>query len=158
MLMSLATGRGCVSRISGSPTTTAKASTTSPAAPARAAAPPPATPARVATAVPAAPPKPTPAPRPDDKAPAKPAPEAKPAAPAATRFVLQVGAFEHAAAARETRGKVEKLGLKAYEQEVDAAGARRIRVRLGPYASREEAERMLQKLRAGGMSASVVPL
>ncbi len=136
----------------------AKASTTSPAAPARAAAPPPATPARVATAVPAAPPKPTPAPRPDDKAPAKPAPEAKPAAPAATRFVLQVGAFEHAAAARETRGKVEKLGLKAYEQEVDAAGARRIRVRLGPYASREEAERMLQKLRAGGMSASVVPL
>lgn len=136
----------------------AKVGTPATAAPARATAPPPAAPARVAAAAPAAPPKPTPAPRPDDKATAKPAPDAKPTAAAGTRFVLQVGAFEHAAAARETRGKVEKLGLKAYEQEVDAAGARRIRVRLGPYASREEAERMLQKLRAGGMSASVVPL
>ncbi|MEY2687008.1 MAG: hypothetical protein RL375_1206 [Pseudomonadota bacterium] len=125
-----------------------------PTVPARTATPVPATPVRVAAAPAAAP-----TPRPDDKAPARPAPEAKPAAaPAGTRFVLQVGAFEQAAAARETRGKVEKLGLKAYEQEIDAAGARRIRVRLGPYASRDEAERVLQKLRAGGLNAGVVPL
>jgi DedD protein len=140
------------------PPTPAKVVTAAPVAPARPAVPAPVVSPRVAAAAPAAPPKPTAAPRPEDKSPAKPAPEIKPAAAAGTRFVLQVGAFEHAAAARETRGKVEKLGLKAYEQEVDAAGARRIRVRLGPYASREEADRMLQKLRAGGMNASVVPL
>ncbi len=116
----------------------------------------PVAPARPATPKPVATPRPTP--RPDDSARAKAALEAKPVVPAGNRFVVQVGAFEHAAAARETRGKVEKLGFKAYEQEVDAAGARRIRVRLGPYASREEAERMLQKLRASGMSASVMPL
>ncbi|MFM2065283.1 MAG: hypothetical protein RLZZ584_192 [Pseudomonadota bacterium] len=92
-----------------------------------------------------------------DEARGRPPAEVRPAAPVASRFVVQVGAFEHATAARETRGKVEKLGLKAYEQEVDAGGARRIRVRLGPYASREEAERMLARLRASGMNASVMP-
>jgi DedD protein len=93
-----------------------------------------------------------------DEARAKATPDAKPpAAAVSTRFVVQVGAFEHAAAAHETRGKVEKLGLKAFEQEVDTGGARRIRVRLGPYASREEAERMLTRLRASGLNASVMP-
>jgi len=71
---------------------------------------------------------------------------------------VQVGAFEHAAAARETRSKVERLGMKAYEQEIGVEGARRIRVRLGPFASREEADRTVQKLRASGMTASVMPL
>ncbi|MEY4748620.1 MAG: hypothetical protein RIQ60_834 [Pseudomonadota bacterium] len=84
--------------------------------------------------------------------------KANPGTPASSRFVVQVGAFEHAAAARETRSKVERLGMKAYEQEIDAGGARRIRVRLGPFASREEADRTLQKLRASGMAASVMPL
>jgi DedD protein len=104
-------------------------------------------------------PAPTPAARSDDPARAKALTGAKPAAATASpRFVVQVGAFEHAAAAHDTRGKVEKLGLKAYEQAIDAGGSRRIRVRLGPFASREEAERTLQKLRASGMTASVMPL
>jgi DedD protein len=100
-----------------------------------------------------------PAARSDESARAKALTGAKPAAAAVSpRFVVQVGAFEHAAAAHDTRGKVEKLGLKAYEQEIEAGGSRRIRVRLGPFASREEAERTLQKLRASGMTASVMPL
>ena len=142
-------------RTSAAAPTSARASAAA-TAPARTGPATPVAPARTTTPTPSATPKP--APRPDDSARAKAALEAKPVVPAGNRFVVQVGAFEHAAAARETRGKVEKLGFKAYEQEVDAAGARRIRVRLGPYASREEAERMLQKLRASGMSASVMPL
>jgi DedD protein len=84
--------------------------------------------------------------------------EAKPAA-APGQFVLQLGAFEQAAAARETRGKAEKLGFKVFEQTIDAGGgARRIRVRIGPYGNRDEAERMLHKLQASGLTASVMPL
>jgi DedD protein len=116
--------------------------------------------ARAPVARPVAPPA-VPAARSDDPARAKAlsGANAKPAAATASpRFVVQVGAFEHAAAAHDTRGKVEKLGLKAYEQAIDAGGSRRIRVRLGPFASREEAERTLQKLRASGMTASVMPL
>ena len=42
------------------------------------------------------------------------------------RFVVQVGAFADAAAARETRSKVEKLGFKTYTQVVDTASGSRI--------------------------------
>jgi DedD protein len=128
-------------------------------APAPKVAPAPVRPAPTLTEVRPPPPARPAAPAKADETRTKAAPEAKaPVAVAvAPRFVVQVGAFEHATAAHETRGKVEKLGLKAYEQEVDAGGARRIRVRLGPYASREEAERMLARLRASGMNASVMP-
>jgi len=39
------------------------------------------------------------------------------------------------------RARIEKLGLKTYAQAVDTADGRRVRVRLGPFASRDEAER-----------------
>ncbi|MFM2119423.1 MAG: hypothetical protein RL722_891 [Pseudomonadota bacterium] len=104
-------------------------------------------------------PKPTPAPTsPPAAAPAaKPAP-APAAAGSAQRFVVQVGAFEQASAARETRVKVEKLGLKAFEQGVDLpnGGGHRIRVRVGPYASREEADHVAARLSGGGLPAKVM--
>ena len=60
---------------------------------------------------------------------------------------MQVGAFADAAAARETRGKVEKLGLKTYTQVVETASGNRIRVRVGPFASRDEADKALANAR-----------
>ncbi len=119
-----------------------------------------------------------PAPKP---VPAEPAPkvvaEAKPAAKAAeavrakallegtepatstgARFVLQVGAFAEASAARETRLKVEKLGLKTYTQVADTPSGSRIRVRVGPFASREEADKALAKARSAGLSGVVLTL
>jgi DedD protein len=77
---------------------------------------------------------------------------------AAGRFVVQVGAFADAAAARETRGKVEKLGLKTYTQVVETSSGSRIRVRAGPFASREEADKALAKAKAAGMTAVVLTL
>ena len=74
------------------------------------------------------------------------------------RFVVQVGAFADASAAREMRAKVEKLGLKTYTQSTETAAGSRIRVRVGPFATREEAERVLAKTKAAGFNAAVLTL
>ncbi len=74
------------------------------------------------------------------------------------RFVVQVGAFTDAEAVRETRAKLDTLGLKSYTQPVVTDTGKRTRVRLGPFASREEAEQTLGKVRAAGLSAVVLTL
>ncbi len=85
--------------------------------------------------------------------------DAKPTAAAASgRFVVQVGAFADADAARDVRRKVEKLGLKTYTQALDTPQGPRIRVRVGPYPSRDEAEKAAAKVKAVGLPTSIVPL
>lgn len=75
-----------------------------------------------------------------------------------TRFVLQVGAFADAEAARDTRRQVEKLGLKTYTQVAQTAAGNRIRVRVGPFSSRGEADAALAKAKAAGLAAVVLTL
>lgn len=90
-----------------------------------------------------------------------PAPKPAPAADAAReggRFVVQAGAFADAAAAREMRGRLEKLGLKSYTQVVETSSGSRTRVRAGPYATREEAEKALARAKAAGLGAVVLTL
>jgi DedD protein len=74
------------------------------------------------------------------------------------RFVVQVGAFAEAATVREARQRIEKLGLRASEQEIETANGRRTRVRLGPFNTREEADRALARLRAAGLPGAVLTL
>jgi len=102
-------------------------------------------------AKPAAPSAPVPAPTP---APV----ESKPAADATGRFVVQVGAFADAASVRDSRAKVEKLGLKTYTQVVETDAGKRTRVRLGPFASRDEADKAAAKVKAAGLPANVLTL
>jgi DedD protein len=96
--------------------------------------------------------------RPEPKpAPAKAAPAAEPAREGG-RFVVQAGAFADAAAAREMRARLEKLGLKSYTQVVETSAGNRTRVRAGPFATREEAEKALAKAKAAGVGAVVLTL
>lgn len=91
-------------------------------------------------------------------APAKPAP-AKPEhkavesaqAPKAG-FAVQVGAYANAATAKELRDKLQKQGWHAYTGKAGET----VRVRVGPYRSREDAERALHKLEGQGMHPAVV--
>ena len=71
---------------------------------------------------------------------------------------MQVGAFADANAARDARQKVEKLGLKTYTQVVETSSGKRIRVRVGPFASRDEAEKASSKIKSAGMSSAVFTL
>ncbi len=74
------------------------------------------------------------------------------------RFVVQAGAFADNTAAKEVRAKVEKLGFKTFVQVADTAEGKRIRVRVGPYNSRDEADKALARMKAGGVPAVVLAL
>ena len=130
---------------------------------------------------PAAAPEPKPQPKTEPKPEPKPAPDRKPPAtddaararallegrsvePAAAvraedgRFIVQVGAFADADKAREARTKLERAGLKSYTQVVDTKDGKRVRVRVGPLASRAEADKAASRIKGLGLTASVLTL
>jgi DedD protein len=107
-------------------------------------------------------PKPVP-PKPAAKPPVKTAsapdvPAAKTPPVSSARYVVQVGAFTDVAIARATRLKVEALGLKTYTQVVQTPAGRKIRVRLGPFASEAEAQRVLTTVRKAGVIGGILTL
>lgn len=84
---------------------------------------------------------------------------AKPAASDdAGRFAIQVGAFADAAKAKEVRQKLEKAGLKTYTTVAKTADGERTRVRVGPFASRGDADKAAAKVKGLSLSAAVLPL
>lgn len=80
------------------------------------------------------------------------------AAPAPTRFIVQVGAFADPEKANETRRRLEAAGLKTYTQAIDTAAGLRIRVRVGPFSQRADAEKAAAQVVQLGMSGSVLTL
>ncbi len=85
---------------------------------------------------------------------AVPTPESKDAS--AGRYVVQVGAFLEEAKVRETRSKLEKAGLKTYTQVIEAKDGKRTRVRVGPFTTRAEAEKVAEKAKALQLSAIIL--
>ncbi len=81
-----------------------------------------------------------------------------PSATDAGRFIVQFGAFSDAAKAQEVRQQVEKTGLKTYSQVAKTADGDRIRVRVGPFTSRAEADKAAAKIKALNLPASVLTL
>ena len=75
-----------------------------------------------------------------------------------TRYVVQFGAFADVNAAREARQKAERMGLKTYAQQVDTPQGKRIRVRLGPFSDKAEADKALATLRKGGLNGNILTL
>jgi len=76
----------------------------------------------------------------------------------AVRSVVQVGAYADLAKAKEARAKLESAGFKTYTQEIDTKDGKRIRVRVGPFATKEEAEKTAEKIRKLNLQASVLKL
>jgi DedD protein len=67
------------------------------------------------------------------------------------RFIVQVGAFAQEANANMLRDQLAKLGESAY---IDHAQL--FHVRMGPFATRDEAVRMRARLETAGLSAIVL--
>ena len=92
-------------------------------------------------------------------------PSAKPAAEKAPekasdsdgRFVVQVAALATQEKVDELQAKLRDAGIRSYTQKVSSAGGERIRVRVGPFGSREEAEKTRAKLQKLGLGGSLVP-
>ena len=82
----------------------------------------------------------------------------KPVAAAGARFIVQVGAYADVAKAREARLKLEKAGLKTYTQVVNPPEGKRIRVRVGPYESKAEADKIADKIKKLDLSAQILEL
>lgn len=117
----------------------------------------------VAAARPEPKPEPKPETKPNDAARARALLEGKPAEAAAApagegRFIVQIGAFAELARAREARQKVEKAGLKTYTQEVETSAGKRIRVRVGPFASRAEADKAANRIKGLDLPAAILTL
>ena len=74
------------------------------------------------------------------------------------RSVVQVGAYAELAKARDVRAKLESAGFKTYTQEVETKDGKRIRVRVGPFPSKEEAEKTAEKIRKLNLQTSVLKL
>ena len=74
------------------------------------------------------------------------------------RFIVQVGAFADAVRAREVRQKVEHAGLKTYTHVAQTKDGERIRVRVGPFSTRAEADKVAEKIKKLALPASILTL
>ncbi len=97
--------------------------------------------------------------KPVDKAADKPAPKASEAAAEGGRYVVQVGAWTDAARLREVRRKLEAAGFKTYTQEArDKDGKPTTRVRIGPFASQDEARKAGDTIKKMNLPVGILKL
>ena len=95
--------------------------------------------------------------------PARPKPTAAAQAPAedlatvgsAPGFYINVGLFADESNARKAQSRLLNEGLPAFRQTLDDAKGTRVRVRVGPYASRSQAEAAATTVKALGLEAVV---
>jgi DedD protein len=91
-------------------------------------------------------------------------PEAKPAAKSAdtkdtgARFVVQAGTFSDDGKLREVRSKLEKAGITTYTQVIEGKDGRRVRVRVGPFTKRDDADKMANKIKQLQLQPQVLTL
>ncbi|HMN93519.1 MAG TPA: SPOR domain-containing protein [Hydrogenophaga sp.] len=79
-------------------------------------------------------------------------------AEASGRLVVQVGAFADNARAQEVRMRLERAGLKTYTHVAETPEGRRIRVRVGPFDTRQEAEKAAERVKALNLPARILTL
>lgn len=73
----------------------------------------------------------------------------------AAGYYINVGLFAEEANARKAQARLLNEGLPAFRQEIAGAKGRRIRVRVGPYASRAQADAAAASIRAMALEAVV---
>jgi DedD protein len=103
------------------------------------------------------PPKPAP---PKAEPPPKPAPaktEAAPKPPATGGFAIQVVALADAAKAKAMQQQIAAAGIPSYTEAVKTAQGEVTRVRAGPFATREAAEKAQAQLKAIGLEGKIAP-
>jgi DedD protein len=90
--------------------------------------------------------------KPEPKAEARAEPEKK-----SGRFVVQVAALATQDKVDELQGKLKSAGIPSFTQKVSTDGGSRTRIRVGPFSSKEEADRVRAKLSKIGLAGTLVP-
>ncbi|MES2103706.1 MAG: SPOR domain-containing protein [Pseudomonadota bacterium] len=91
------------------------------------------------------------------KAAGKPSGDAAKADKASSGFVVQVAALATQEKVDELQGKLNSAGIKSYTQKVTTSTGKIIRIRVGPFDSKEDADKMHAKLAKLGLNGTLVP-
>ena len=71
-------------------------------------------------------------------------------------YVVQIGAFSSKKSARAQVARGKKLGFKPYTERVETKKGPRIRVRVGPYLTRKQADTARSKLKRAGIDTALI--
>lgn len=112
---------------------------------------------------PAIKPEPKAEPKPESKSDAKSdtKPDSRPEVPKGSgdggdAWVVQLGAYQDPGRVKNLLAKLKDMGVPAYTEKVDTANGPRTRVRAGPFASQEAAEKARGRARIVGVDGPVV--
>ena len=71
------------------------------------------------------------------------------------QFVILIGAFSNPANVKQLQTKLGELGVKVFTETVDSPEGKKIRVRAGPFPSREAADKALDKMKRIGVKGVI---
>jgi DedD protein len=72
------------------------------------------------------------------------------------RYLLQVGAYANESGAAIAVERVQATGLRAFTEKIKTDRGDRVRVRVGPFTSRDAAEQARTQLQAAGVQAAMI--
>jgi DedD protein len=72
------------------------------------------------------------------------------------KYLVQIGAFGSDTGAQEQVKRASAIGLKAFTEDVNTNSGKRIRVRVGPFASKDAANQAREKLKAAGIDSALI--
>jgi len=71
------------------------------------------------------------------------------------QFVILIGAFSNPANVKQLQTKISELGIKVYTEPLDSPEGKKTRVRAGPFANRDAAEKALDRIKRIGVNGVV---
>lgn len=92
-----------------------------------------------------------------EKPAAKIAADARPATDASGHWVIQLGAYKETGNVKVLLAKLKGIGVPAYTEKLESPQGVRTRVRAGPFASQEAAEKARARLKIISVDGPVVP-
>jgi DedD protein len=72
------------------------------------------------------------------------------------KYLVQIGAFGSSTGAQEQVKRASAIGLKAFTEDVDTNSGKRIRVRVGPFSSKDAADQAREKLKNAGIDSALI--
>jgi DedD protein len=72
------------------------------------------------------------------------------------KYLVQIGAFGSATGAQEQAKRADAIGLKAFTEEISTNAGKRIRVRVGPFPTKEQADKARDSLKAAGIESALI--
>jgi DedD protein len=82
----------------------------------------------------------------------------KPAEKKPGKFVIQVAALATKEKVDELQNKLKSAGIKSYTQKVATTSGDRTRIRVGPFSSKEEAEKVRARIVKLGLTGTLAPV